>query len=40
METFSIRALADIEAIEAVPIEERLAGLDSTYDVIARSAAR
>jgi fatty-acyl-CoA synthase len=35
-----IRTMADIEAIEAVPIEERLAGLDSTYDVFARSAAR
>ena len=40
METFRIRTMADVEAIESVPIEERLAGLDSTYDVIARSAAR
>jgi len=40
VEMFQIRTLADIEAIESVPIDERLAGLDSTYDVIARSAGR
>jgi fatty-acyl-CoA synthase len=40
MDTFSIRTQADIEAIENVPIEDRLAGLDSTYDVIVRSAER
>jgi fatty-acyl-CoA synthase len=40
METFEIRTLADIEAIEAVPIELRLEGLDSTYDAIARTAQR
>jgi len=40
MDTFEIRTLADIEAIEAVPIERRLAGLDSTYDAIARTAQR
>jgi fatty-acyl-CoA synthase len=40
METFEIRTLADIEAIEAVPIERRLEGLDSTYDAIARTAQR
>jgi fatty-acyl-CoA synthase len=40
METFKIRTLADIEAIEAVPIEQRLDGLESTYDVIARAAQR
>ena len=40
METFEIRTLADIEAIEAVPIERRLAGIHSTYDAIARTAQR
>jgi len=40
MDDVYIRTLKDIEAIEAVPIEERLAGLNSTYDAIARSAAR
>ncbi len=40
VETFEIRTLADIEAIEAVPIEQRLEGLDSTYDAIARAAQR
>ncbi len=40
MDTFEIRTLADIEAIEAVPIERRLEGLDSTYDAIARTAQR
>ena len=40
METFEIRTLADIAAIEAVPIERRLEGLDSTYDAIARTAQR
>lgn len=40
METFQIRTLADIEAIESVPIEVRLEGLNSTYDAIARSAGR
>ena len=40
METFEIRTLADIEAIEAVPIERRIEGLDSTYDAIARTAQR
>ena len=38
METFEIRTLADIEAIEAVPIEQRLEGIHSTYDAIARAA--
>jgi fatty-acyl-CoA synthase len=40
METLQIKNLADVEAIESVPIERRLEGLDSTYDVIARAAAR
>ena len=40
MESFRIRTPADIEAIEAVPIDRRLVGLNSTYDAIARSAAR
>jgi fatty-acyl-CoA synthase len=40
MATIAIRTPADIEAIEAVPIEQRLDGLDSTYDAIARAAAR
>jgi fatty-acyl-CoA synthase len=40
MDSFRIRTQADIEAIETVPIEDRLAGLDSTYDVIVRSAER
>jgi len=38
MDSVQVRTLADIEAIEAVPIEERLDGLESTYDVIARAA--
>jgi fatty-acyl-CoA synthase len=38
METFEIRTLADIEAIEAVPIEQRLEGIHSTYDAITRAA--
>jgi fatty-acyl-CoA synthase len=40
METFEIRAVADIEAIEALPLEQRLEGLENTYDVIARAARR
>ena len=40
METYQIRTLADIEAIEAVPIERRLDGIHSTYDAIARTAQR
>ena len=40
MEQFPIRTLADIEAVEAVPIEQRLEGLESTYDVVARAAQR
>jgi fatty-acyl-CoA synthase len=40
METFQIRTLADVEAIEAVPLGERLGGLTSTYDVIAHAAQR
>lgn len=40
MDNFRIATLADIEAIESIPIEERIAGLDSTYDVIARAAIR
>jgi len=40
VETFEIRTPADIEAIEAVPFEQRLEGLDSTYDAIARAAQR
>jgi len=40
MEKFEIRTLADIEAIEAVPLEQRLAGLESTYDAIASAARR
>jgi fatty-acyl-CoA synthase len=40
MEQFRIRTLADIEAIETVPIEARLEGLNSTYDAIARAARR
>ena len=35
-----IRSAADIEAIEAVPLESRLDGLHSTYDVLRRAAAR
>jgi fatty-acyl-CoA synthase len=35
---FPLHSLADIEALEAVPIEDRLAGLDSTYDVLRRAA--
>jgi hypothetical protein len=40
MHTFEIRTLADVEAIEAVPIEQRLESLNSTYDMIARAAER
>ena len=40
VERFEIRTPADIEAIEAVPIEQWLEGLDSTYDAIARAAQR
>lgn len=40
MDDLHIRTQNDIEAIEAVPIEDRLAGLNSTYDAIARTAAR
>ncbi len=40
MEPFTIRTIADIEAIETVPIEQRLAGLNGTYDVIVRAAER
>ena len=32
--------MADIEAIESVPIDDRLEGLNSTYDAIARAAER
>lgn len=35
-----IATLADIEAIEATPLEQRLTGLDSTYDVIRQGAER
>ena len=35
-----IRTLADIEAIERVPLDERLDGLQSTYDVLRRAASR
>ena len=38
MNDFPLRSLADIEALEIVPIEERLAGLESTYDVLRRAA--
>ena len=38
MSDFPLRTLADIEALEAVPLEDRLAGLDSTYDVLRRAA--
>ena len=38
MNDFPLRTMADIEALEAVPIEERLADLDSTYDVLRRGA--
>ena len=37
---FQIRSLADIEGIETVPVEERLEGIASTYEAIARSADR
>ncbi len=40
MQTFPMRSLADVEAIEAVLIEQRLEGLESTYDVIVRAAQR
>lgn len=40
MDKFEIRTPGDIEAIEAVPLEARLEGLESSYDVIARSARR
>lgn len=39
-DTFPMRSLADVEAIEAVPLEHRLEGLESTYDAIARAARR
>ncbi len=38
MNDFPLRTMADIEALEVVPIEDRLAGLDSTYDVLRRAA--
>ena len=38
MNDFPVRTLADIEALEAVPLEDRLSGLDSTYDVLRRAA--
>ncbi|WP_322027947.1 acyl-CoA synthetase [Burkholderia sp. BCC1977] len=34
------RTLADIEAFEAVPLEQRMSGMQSAYDVILRSAQR
>jgi fatty-acyl-CoA synthase len=40
MDKFEIRTPGDIEAIEAVPLEARLEGLESSYDVIVRSARR
>ena len=40
VERFEIRTPADIAALESVPIEQRLEGLDSTYDVIVRTARR
>ena len=38
MNDFPLRSLADIEVLEAVPLEHRLAGLESTYDVLRRAA--
>jgi len=36
----TIATLADIETLEAVPLEKRLEGLNSTYDVFRRGAER
>src|ERR1700746_2246586 len=33
-----IRTMADIEAFEAIPLEQRLGGIENTYDLIRRTA--